>query len=110
MELKEPEIRLMSESKQAGFTPQETVRIGSRIPDIWEMIALATGKFNDKETAIIRLNHNYHDNTMKATRMLSDYQRRLGTREDLVSALEEFGELDLAQKVRLMYFQKRWKT
>ncbi|CAB4015370.1 Hypothetical predicted protein [Paramuricea clavata] len=96
-----------TESKQAGFTPQETVRIGSRIPDKWEKIALATGKFNDKETAIIRLNHNYHDNAMKATTMLSDYQRRLGTRENLVSALKEFGELDLAERVQSKYFQTK---
>ncbi len=95
----------ITEPKQAGFTPQETVRIGYRIPDKWEKIALATGKFNDKETAIIRLNNNYHDDAMKATIMLSDYQRRLGTRENLISALKEFGEIDLAEKVHSKYFQ-----
>jgi hypothetical protein len=93
------------QSKQPGFTPQEIVRIGSRIPEQWEKIALATGKFNDKETAIIRLNHNYHDDAMKAITMLSDYKRRLGTRENLVSTLIEFGENDLAEKVQIRYFQ-----
>ena len=87
------------------FTPQETVRIGNRIPDNWENIALATGKFNDKETAIIRLNNNYNDSAWKATKMLNNYQRRLGTREDLASALKESGELDLAEKVLSKYYQ-----
>ena len=95
----------ITESKEAGFTSPEIVRIGSRIPDEWEKIALGTGMFNDKETAIIRLNGNYHDNAMKAIRMLNDYKRRLGTRECLVSTLKEFGEIDLAEKVQIRYFQ-----
>ena len=69
------------------------------------MIALATGKFNDRETCIIRQNNYYHDNAMKATIMLNDYKKRLGTREDLVSALKEFDEIHLAKYVQSKYFQ-----
>ncbi|XP_028391276.1 uncharacterized protein LOC114516097 [Dendronephthya gigantea] len=97
-------IRL-SQSKPTSFSPQEAVRIGSRIPDKWEKIALATGKFNDKETTIIRLNHSNHDSAMQATVMINYYQRRQGTREEFVSALKEFGEYELAEKVESKYFQ-----
>lgn len=98
---------MLTKSKKAGpgFTPQETVRIGSRIPDKWEKIAFATGEFSDREIAIIRLNNSYHDDALKATIMLTEYQRRLGPRELLVSALKEFGELELAEKVELKHFQ-----
>ena len=98
-------VRLTESKHTAGFTPQEMVRIGNRISDKWEMIALTTGKFNDRETTIIRHNNNYHDNAMKATIMLGDYQRRLGTREDLVTALKEFNEIQLAEQVQSKHFQ-----
>ena len=42
---------------------------------------------------------------MKATVMLNEYEKKQGTREDLASALKEFGELDLAEKVSVKYFQ-----
>ena len=34
---------------------------------------------------------------MKATMMLNEYEKKQGTREDLASAIKEFGELDLAE-------------
>ena len=71
------------------FTQPEIVRIGKRIPDKWEVIALTTGKFEDYEIKIIKLDQNYNNEAQKARKMLNDYKCRLGSRKDLVSALRE---------------------
>jgi hypothetical protein len=37
--------------------------------------------------------------------MLTDYQKRRGTRDSLAATLEEFKELNLAERVRTKFFE-----
>ena len=80
-----------------SLTQREISRIGQRIPDKWEMIAMSTGKFEKSEVDNIRRNANFYDNVQKANQMLSDYKSKLGSRKDLASALIEHGKHDVAK-------------
>ena len=91
------------------FTQPEIVRIGKRIPDKWEEIALTTGKFEDYEMKIIKLDQNYNNEAQKARKMLNDYKCRLGSRKDLVSALRENDMDELANHVKYKRLQCKWK-
>lgn len=87
------------------FTQPELFRIAKNIPGTWDAIARLTKKFDDLEITNIRLDISCHDNVQKATRMLNDYKKRLGSREALAHALEEMEERELAGKVRSKYYQ-----
>ena len=98
-------MQLLQTEAKPVFYPQEIVRIAQKIASKWEPIALATGKFTVEETGNIQHNHPHEDNIMKATRMLTDYQKRRGTRDSLAATLEEFKELNLAERVRTKFFE-----
>ena len=98
-------VELLQPESKPIFTPREISRIGRKLSSKWEKIALATGKFKVEETENIRHNSNHDDVVMKATVMLNEYEKKQGTREDLASAFKEFGDLDLAEKVSVKYFQ-----
>ena len=95
----------MQPETKPTFSSQERSRIGRKLSIKWEMVALASGKFEVEETANIRRNHNQDDEVWKATIMLGDYEKKRGTRDNLASALREFGEIELADKVQAKYFQ-----
>ena len=97
-------VQLLQIETKPIFSSQEIIRIARKMSIKWELIALATGKFHPEEIANIRQNRFHEDNVIKATRMLTDYQNRQGSREDLASAIKETKELDLAEKVLARYF------
>ena len=97
-------VQLLQIETKPIFSSQEIFRIARKMSIKWDLIALATGKFHPEEITNIRQNLFHEDNVIKATRMLTDYQNRQGSREDLASAIKETQELDLAEKVLARYF------
>ncbi|XP_028410348.1 uncharacterized protein LOC114532959 [Dendronephthya gigantea] len=89
----------------ANFTQAELLRIAKDILSEWDLIALRTGLFDHDEITNIRQNNSYTDDVRKAMAMLDAYQKRNGTRECLVLALEESQRHDTARKVRSKCYQ-----
>ena len=98
-------VQLLQPETKPNFSSQERSRVGRKLSIKWGEVALASGKFEYHEISSIRRSDNHSDEAWKAIRMLCDYERKGGSRDDLVAALRECGEIDLANKVEARYFQ-----
>ena len=82
----------------------EIVEIAMRIGHKWKDVALLTKQFEIHEINDIDYSRVNDDETSKARKMLTKYNERLGTRQQLVKALSRTKLSDLAKKVETRYF------
>ena len=79
--------------------PEELPPIAREIINIWEDVALRTGKLDQNETTNIRISRHGQDERSKALTMLMQYNKTGGTRAMLAEAIKEEGMHPLSDKV-----------
>ena len=84
--------------------PGEIAEIARRIPHKWRELAYQTNQFQTHEIENIRCSLAIEDEKSRALTMLTEYNARGGTRNQLAKALKKVGEDILSQEVLREYY------